>query len=236
MQGLQPWQQPMFDGQGPEHNDPMGDSGGNKESGDHHHEVQRDPPHHRSSAGPGLDLLPEDDGKAMDNHLFQTGSASGPLATQSCRTDLQAMDGSNAEAAKEFADQALRHPAQGHTECKRSPSSFASSSADCFDSVHLTAGSRPQPSIIFLKCRVCAHATDGSRDEFQLVHHRTWCKHCRKCRFVRLWVCSCAVQWHSCPQHQGEPARLRPTKQPDRPSPRQSQTAHLGWVLPKEAY
>ena len=67
------------------------------------------------------------------------------------------------------------------------------------------------PDIILLHCPTCRHAVDGTRDKFDIdkLNHRTWCKACRRQKFVHLWQCRCGVPWHTCPTHQGEPARLR---------------------------
>ena len=70
---------------------------------------------------------------------------------------------------------------------------------------------RPQPNIIMLSCPICHHVTDGTKSVFTATNlkQRTWCRACKKSRFVHLWQCSCKVPWHSCAVHQGEPERLR---------------------------
>ena len=73
------------------------------------------------------------------------------------------------------------------------------------------------PDIILLHCPTCRHATDGTKDKFQLdkLNHRTWCKACKKQRFVRLWLCRCGIPWHTCTTHQSDPDRLRRAKAPE---------------------
>ena len=70
---------------------------------------------------------------------------------------------------------------------------------------------RPQPNIIMLSCPICHYVTDGTKSIFTATNlkQRTWCRACKKSRFVHLRQCSCKVPWHSCPVHQGEPERLR---------------------------
>ena len=69
----------------------------------------------------------------------------------------------------------------------------------------------PLPCTVFLHCPECSFAVDGTRAAFNLatLHQRTWCSRCQRSKFVRLWTCSCKVQWHTCPRHSMEPARLR---------------------------
>ena len=68
-----------------------------------------------------------------------------------------------------------------------------------------------QIDVIRLACPTCAGTADGTREAFCLtkLDQRTWCKHCSKSRFVRLWRCPCGRLWHTCPVHVAELARLR---------------------------
>ena len=70
------------------------------------------------------------------------------------------------------------------------------------------------PDIILLHCPTCKHAVDGTKDKFDMnkLNNRTWCKACHRQKFVRLWQCRCGIPWHTCPAHQGDPARLRKAK------------------------
>ena len=69
----------------------------------------------------------------------------------------------------------------------------------------------PPPSIVLLTCPTCQLAVDGTRQAFadNNLDGRTYCKRCKRYRFVRLWTCSCQLPWYECPIHSGEPARLR---------------------------
>ena len=70
------------------------------------------------------------------------------------------------------------------------------------------------PDIVLLHCPTCKHAVDGTKNKFDMdkLNQRTWCKACRRQKFVRLWQCHCGIPWHTCTIHKGDPARLRQTK------------------------
>ena len=67
------------------------------------------------------------------------------------------------------------------------------------------------PMVVLLRCPNCPEQVDGTRRAFDLntIDYRTWCRRCKRSRFVRLWRCQCGMPWHLCPTHSGEPARLR---------------------------
>ena len=72
----------------------------------------------------------------------------------------------------------------------------------------------PPPEVVLLQCPTCPHWADGTWAAFALdnLDGRTWCKKCHRSRFVRLWKCPCGLPWATCPNHSGEPHRLRQAK------------------------
>ena len=72
----------------------------------------------------------------------------------------------------------------------------------------------PPPSIIYLQCPRCTHQLPGTKAAFDThnLDSRVWCNSCQQSLFVRQWRCRCGLPWHTCPTHQGEPARLRATQ------------------------
>ena len=70
---------------------------------------------------------------------------------------------------------------------------------------------RQQPSVVLLQCPTCVAFVDGTREAFRSdnLNMRTWCRTCKRSRFVRLWRCRCGLLWHICSLHAKEPDRLR---------------------------
>ena len=80
------------------------------------------------------------------------------------------------------------------------------------------------PDIVHFQCPRCPHKLPGTRPAFRLnnLDYRLWCNQCRRCLFVKHWQCHCHISWHLCPQHRGEPDRLRAAQaatQPPNPHP-----------------
>ena len=91
-----------------------------------------------------------------------------------------------------------------------------------------TSYSGAAPAWVFFQCPKCPHKLSGQRPVFDLhnLDYKVWCRQCKRSWAINRWQCDCGSPWHVCPQHKGEPHRLRSTTPHGTPpGPRATTTA-----------